>query len=96
LTLAKIYVDEYVIDLSAAGSWEEFVEAFNVGFCRRVGGEWPGTNWDAFHDFLAWPKEEEYRLVFKGWEACRALTPENRSMILEILAGYPGTGTAFR
>ena len=64
-------VVEYVVDLTSVASWEAFVEAFNEGFVRAVGGEWNG-NLDAFNDYLYWPEEHPYRLVIRGWHSCVA------------------------
>ena len=45
----EIHVREYVVDVSAARSWSEFISAFNEGFVRQFGGDWNG-NLDAFND----------------------------------------------
>jgi hypothetical protein len=69
-------VKEYIVDVSAATSWADFIAAFNEGFIGPVGGgEWNG-NLDAFNDYLWWPDEHPYRLVVRGWHACAP--PVNR------------------
>jgi hypothetical protein len=80
---------QFVVDLTNASTFEEFVAAFNHGFCQHCGGHWEGRSWDAFHDYLSWPEEPRYRLVFIGWEACRGLQDDDRRMIREILADNP-------
>ena len=80
---------EFTVDLFDARTFEGFVEAFNVGFCREVGGEWHGRSWDAFHDYLSWPEEENYRLTLDGWHPCRALGAEQRRMLLAIFKDNP-------
>ncbi len=55
-------MQEYVVDVSSANCWQDFVVAFNEGFVGRVGGEWNG-NLDAFNDYLFWPTEQPYRLL---------------------------------
>jgi hypothetical protein len=77
---------EYVVDLTNASTFEDFVVAFNEGFCRHCGSHWHGHSWDAFHDYLSWPEEERFRLVLKGWGRCRGLRGEDRKMVREILA----------
>jgi hypothetical protein len=59
---------EFVVDLTGVSSFQDFVAAFNEGFCRHVEGEWKGANWNAFNGFLSWPDDERFRLVFRGWE----------------------------
>jgi hypothetical protein len=86
---------EFIIDLSSAKSFEDFVAAFNEGFCRHVSGEWHGRSWDAFHDFLSWPEEQSYRLTFRAWERCIALNPKDRDMIQGILHDNPHVQVAF-
>ena len=54
----------YVINLKPKSSYEDFVKAFNEGFCRKFGGEWNGKSLDAFHDYLSWPDEDEFKLIF--------------------------------
>jgi Barstar (barnase inhibitor) len=76
---------EFVVDMTNASTFEEFVAAFNEGFCQHCNGDWHGRSWDAFHDYLSWPEEERFRLVFKGWHRCIGLQGEVREMIREIL-----------
>jgi len=80
---------EFIVDLAAAETREEFVAAFNAGFCVHVDGSWRGKSWDALHDYLSWPKEERYRLVLRGWRACRCLEPKEKKMVADILADNP-------
>ncbi len=80
---------EFTVDLSNATSFEEFVAAFNDGFCRHVSGEWHGRSWDAFHDYLSWPAEETYRLTFRGWETSSSLDPARREMLKKVLHDNP-------
>lgn len=75
---------DYVVDLSGVTTLDEFVAAFNEGFCRHCGGHWHG-NWNAFHDYLSWPAPERYRLVFRGWKQCRGLRGEDRRVVRTIL-----------
>ena len=44
----------------------------NQGLVRDAGGEWNG-NLDAFNDYLSWPDEESYELVFLGAEHCESV-----------------------
>jgi len=60
---------EYVVRVADVQSFEDFIAAFNEGFCRHVGGHWNG-NLNAFNDYLSWPDEERYRLIFQGWSEC--------------------------
>jgi hypothetical protein len=92
---ANIAMREFIIDLSCAKSFEDFVGAFNEGLCRHVGGGWEGRSWDAFHDYLSWPEEQSYRLTFQGWESPTALDPKDRHMIREILHDNPHVQVAF-
>lgn len=80
---------EYVVEVTAASSWVDFIAAFNEGFIRPVGGEWSG-NLDDFNEYLWWPDEHPYRLVIRGWAACEAavnkhLTWDQRP-VLEVVA----------
>ena len=59
---------EFVVDLTHVKTLDGFAEAFNTGFCDKVGGHLHSLNLDVFHDFLSWPGDEHYRLVFLGWE----------------------------
>jgi hypothetical protein len=86
---------EFIIDLSCAMTFEDFVSAFNEGFCRHVGGGWEGRSWDAFHDFLSWPEEQCYCLTFRGWERCAALRQNDRDMMREILNDNPHVHVVF-
>jgi hypothetical protein len=89
-------VTEYVVDLSTASSWADFVAAFNVGLVRGLGAEWNG-NLDAFNDYLWWPQEHPYRLVVRDWQACSAMVnlhkaPDGRpilEVVSEIFADNP-------
>ncbi|MBI1915189.1 MAG: barstar family protein [Planctomycetes bacterium] len=80
---------EYVVDVSAATSWAEFIGAFNQGFVRQVGGEWNG-NLDAFNDYLWWPDEHPYRLVVRGWHLCASAVNQHetwdRRPVLDVIA----------
>ncbi len=80
---------EYVVDVSAAASWADFIAAFNEGFVRPVGGEWKG-NLDALNDYLWWPDEHPYRLVIRGWQACAPAVNQykiwDQRPILEVIA----------
>lgn len=82
---------EFVVDLTAASSFDDFTSAFNRGFCERVGGTMTarGSVWSAFHDFLFWPTEDPYRLVLRGWSECAGLSGEDRNTVLEILRDNP-------
>jgi hypothetical protein len=102
-------VQEYVVDLSHAASWADFIAAFNEGFVRPVGGgRWDG-NLDAFNDYLWWPDEHPYRLVVRGWQSCAAAVNRHKTWdgrpVLEVIAEIfrenpqaevilPETGTA--
>jgi hypothetical protein len=82
-------VQEYNINVSAAVSWADFIAAFNEGFIRPVGGEWNG-NLDALNDYLAWPGDERYRLIVRGWHACAPAVNEHKTWdrrpVLEVVA----------
>lgn len=71
-------MQRYTVTLEAESSFSEFVEAFNVGFCREIGGEWSG-NLDAFNDYLSWPEEESFELVLIGWSGCRKMLSSKRA-----------------
>lgn len=80
---------EYIVDISAAESWADFIAAFNEGFIRTFGGEWNG-NLDAFNDYLYWPDEHPYRVVIHGWHERasainRHLAPDGRP-VLDVVA----------
>ncbi|MGL4423297.1 MAG: barstar family protein [Gemmataceae bacterium] len=80
---------EFVLDLTNVSTFEGFVAAFNDGFCQHCGGHWHGRSWDAFHDYLSWPQQQQYRLVFEGWAGCRGLQGDDRRLVREILADNP-------
>jgi hypothetical protein len=86
---------EFVVDMTNAATFEEFVAAFNEGFCQHCNGRWHGRSWDAFNDYLSWPDEERFRLVFKGWDRCSGLRGEDRKMVLETLAINPHVEAVF-
>ncbi len=75
----------YEVNLEPRFSFPEFVEAFNAGFIRKVGGEWTG-NLDAFHDYLSWPDEDEYELTVAGWDGCRSMLSTERAGEHNLLA----------
>jgi hypothetical protein len=77
---------EFIEDLTSASTFEEFVAAFNDGFCRHCAGHWHGRSWNAFHDYLSWPEDKRFRLVLKGWDRCGGLSGEDRKLVREILA----------
>ncbi len=87
--------DQFIIDLSAAESFQDFITAFNEGFCRHVSGEWHGRSWDAFHDYLSWPGEGSYQLVFRAWEKSKSLGPDEREMIQQICRDNPHVQVIF-
>ncbi len=68
----------FTVDLCDARTFEDYIEAFKMGLRRKVGGEWHGRSWDAFHDYLSCPEEGHYRLTFDRWHPCRALTGDQR------------------
>jgi hypothetical protein len=86
---------EFVVDLTDAESYGDFVSAFNEGFCHHVTGDWRGTSWDAFHDYLSWPNEESYRLIFRAWGKSKALRPDERAMIEQICHDNPHVQVTF-
>jgi hypothetical protein len=81
---------EYVIDLSAATSWGDFIDAFNKGFVREVGGDYWNGNLDAFNDYLWWPDNHPYRLVMQGWQLAAPAVNQHRTWdgrpVLEVVA----------
>jgi hypothetical protein len=89
-------VDEFIVDVSAAGSWGDFIAAFNTGFVSHVGGKWNG-NLDALNDYLFWPEKHPYRLIVRGWAACapavnRHFAPDGRpilDVVSEIIQDNP-------
>ena len=42
----------FTIDGRRVGSFEDFIEATNLGFVEQIGGRWNG-NLDAFNDYLS-------------------------------------------
>jgi hypothetical protein len=81
---------EFVVNVSAAASWADFIAAFNKGFVREVGeDEWNG-NLDAFNDYLWWPDEHPYRLIFRGWQTCVNAVNQHKTRdarpVLEVVA----------
>jgi hypothetical protein len=74
----------YVVDLNSAENFTGIISAFNAGLIVPSGGEWNGNSWDAFHDYLSWPQEENYQLVLVGWASCKALSDEARTMLQSI------------
>jgi hypothetical protein len=87
-------MQEFIVDLSAVTSLEEFAEAFNAGFLHHFGGAWQARSWDAFVDYLSWP-EGPYRLVLQGWRRCKGLSAYDRRMIREILCSNPHVEAVF-
>jgi hypothetical protein len=79
---------EFVIDLTAASDLAGFAAAFNAGFCHSVGGHWSGNNWDAFSDYLSWPEEPAFRLVFPGWRDGACLASHDRWILEQILSDH--------
>jgi hypothetical protein len=86
--LRKEFMREFVVELTGVSSFKRFITAFNKGFCRHVHGRWNG-NWNAFDDYLSWPEEKQYRLVFRGWRRCRGIGTYNRKMVRQICREYP-------
>jgi hypothetical protein len=86
---------QFIVDLSAAETFEDFVAAFNAGFCRHAGGEWHGRSWDAFHDYLSWPEDDTYKLEFRGWNTTNTLSEGERGMIQEIFRDNPHVHVTF-
>lgn len=80
---------EFVVDMTNVSTYEEFVAAFNEGFCQHSNGHWHGRSLDALHDYLSWPDEERFWLVFNGCERCGGLSDDNRKMVREIRADNP-------
>jgi hypothetical protein len=62
-------VKTFTIDGRGVRSFDDFVEATNVGFVQQVGGKWSG-NLDAFNDYLSWPEEGEYEFQILGAAEC--------------------------
>jgi hypothetical protein len=63
---------EFVVDLSDAKSWADFIAAFHRDFILPgcgTGCDWNG-NLDAFNDYLWWPEPHPFRLVLRGWASC--------------------------
>ena len=63
------HVSTFTIDGRGVRSFEDFVEATNVGFIELVGGWWDG-NLDALNDYLSWREPEEYELVIVDSADC--------------------------
>jgi hypothetical protein len=82
------FMREFVVEVAGVRSFEAFITAFNRGFCRHVRGRWNG-NWNAFNDYLSWPDEKQYRLVFRGWRRCRGLGTYNRRTLKQVCREYP-------
>jgi hypothetical protein len=59
----------FSVDGRGIRSFDDFIEAMNLGFIRPVGGEWNG-NLDAFNDYLSWPEESDYQLEIIGGRNC--------------------------
>lgn len=78
---------EFVVDLREG--YEGFVDAFNEGLIRLVGGEWSGRSWDAFNDYLFWPEEEEFRLKLCGVPIEKCLAPADLKIFGEIVQDNP-------
>ena len=85
----------FVVDLGGAEGFGDFVAAFNQGFCEPVGGHWSGNSWDAFHDYLSWPEEEQFVLVFRQWQSGRALAASQKAMVEQILKDNPHVQVAY-
>lgn len=83
---------EFLVDLTGVTTLEGFLAAFNAGFCQQVGGELHTLNWNAFNDFLSWPEEENYRLVFKSWGRIRGV---HRRMAQECFRDNPQVEVVF-
>jgi hypothetical protein len=79
-------VREFVVNLTGVTTVEGFLAAFNEGFCRHAGGYLQTLNWNAFHDYLSWPDEERYRLVFRGWGRIRGVS---RRVAQEVFQDNP-------
>jgi hypothetical protein len=84
---------EFVIDLTDITNIDGFLAAFNAGFCHHVGGKLHSLNWDTFNDYLGWPEEKQYRLVFRNWRRIRGV---HRRIVKEILRDNPQVEVAFR
>ncbi len=84
---------EFVVRSDAVASRDDLVAAFNEGLFRYADGEWRG-NLDAFHDLLSWPDDDSYRLVLRGWSACRAALAGERTWdgepLLDVLEDIIG------
>jgi hypothetical protein len=86
-------VREFVVDLTGVTTAEGFLAAFNAGFCRHVGGELHTLNWNAFNDYLSWPEEERYWLLFRGWKRCRGV---HRRVARETFREHPHVEVVFQ
>jgi len=66
-------VKTFTIDGRGVRSFDDFVEATNVGFIQQISGKWNG-NLDAFNDYLSWPEDEEYEIqLVHAAECARSL-----------------------
>lgn len=72
---------EFVVDLTGVTTVEGFLAAFNGGFCQHVGGHLHTLNWNTFHDYLSWPGDERYRLVFLGWGHIRGVSRKTADQV---------------
>ena len=79
-----VLVKRFTIDGRRVRSFDEFVEATNMGFVELVGGKWNG-NLDAFNDYLSWPEEEEYELELLDAASC-VLSQANCSASIALLS----------
>ena len=77
----------FTVNLKLGCTFVEFIDAFNLGFCHKVDGEWSG-NLDAFHDYLSWPTDEEYELTFTGWHNCAAMLEQEKAGGETLLAHF--------
>jgi hypothetical protein len=80
-------VKTFTIDCRNVRSFNDFIEATNVGFIEHVGGKWHG-NLDAFNDYLSWPEEDEYQLrLLDAAECARSLGHAAHSALLRQYLG---------
>ena len=89
----------YRVDCSTIDSYEDFVQAFNRGMIKNVGGNWNG-NLDAFNDYLAWPDQIPYKLVLVGSDRCRQILsyrdrPEHPDTLWNIIHEILGDAKSF-
>src|SRR5262245_26854020 len=83
---------EFVVDLTGVRTIDGFLAAFNAGFCHHFGGEMRSLNWNTFKDYLSWPEEERYRLVFRGWGRIQCI---HRRIAKQIFADNPEVEVVF-